>query len=81
VPIEIDEPLLEISTDKVDTEIPALTSGVLLRIRVPTGETVPIGTVLAIIMEPHKTPAATMTEDPESDAVEETPQGPGSHYD
>jgi len=47
--VERDEPLLEISTDKVDTEIPAPDSGVLSEIRVPEGETVPINTVLAVI--------------------------------
>jgi pyruvate dehydrogenase E2 component (dihydrolipoamide acetyltransferase) len=44
-----DEPLLEISTDKVDAEIPAPVSGVLTEIKVPEGETVQINTVVAII--------------------------------
>ncbi|MCK6579867.1 MAG: 2-oxo acid dehydrogenase subunit E2 [Anaerolineae bacterium] len=43
------EPLLEISTDKVDSEIPAPAEGVLLQILVPAGETVERGTILAII--------------------------------
>lgn len=43
------EPLLEIGTDKVDTEVPAPTSGVLAEVKVPAGETVPVGTVLAVI--------------------------------
>jgi pyruvate dehydrogenase E2 component (dihydrolipoamide acetyltransferase) len=43
------EPLLEISTDKVDTEIPAPASGVLAEIRVAEGQTVPVATVLAVI--------------------------------
>ncbi len=43
------EPLLEISTDKVDTEIPAPAGGVLLKILVPAGETVERGTLLAVI--------------------------------
>ena len=47
--VERDEPLLEISTDKVDTEIPAPTSGVLSEIKVPEGETVPINTVIGVI--------------------------------
>ncbi len=47
--VERDEPLLEISTDKVDTEIPAPTSGVLSEIRVQEGETVPINTVIGVI--------------------------------
>jgi 2-oxoglutarate dehydrogenase E2 component (dihydrolipoamide succinyltransferase) len=47
--VERDEPLLEISTDKVDAEIPAPASGVLREILVKEGETVPIQTVLARI--------------------------------
>src|ERR1700693_32041 len=47
--IEADEPLLEISTDKVDTEVPANASGVLSEILVQEGETVEVGTVLARI--------------------------------
>jgi 2-oxoglutarate dehydrogenase E2 component (dihydrolipoamide succinyltransferase) len=43
------EPLLEVNTDKVDTEIPSPASGVLLRIMVPEGQTVQAGTVLAMI--------------------------------
>jgi pyruvate dehydrogenase E2 component (dihydrolipoamide acetyltransferase) len=47
--VESDEPLLEISTDKVDTEVPAPGSGVLSEILVPEGETVEVGTLLARI--------------------------------
>jgi 2-oxoglutarate dehydrogenase E2 component (dihydrolipoamide succinyltransferase) len=47
--IERDEPLFEISTDKVDAEIPAPASGVLKEIRAQAGETVPINTVVAVI--------------------------------
>jgi pyruvate dehydrogenase E2 component (dihydrolipoamide acetyltransferase) len=43
------EPLLEIGTDKVDTDIPAPASGTLAEVRVGEGETVPVSTVLAII--------------------------------
>jgi len=46
------EPLLEVITDKVDTEIPAPASGVLLKILVPEGATVTAGTVLAYIGQP-----------------------------
>jgi 2-oxoglutarate dehydrogenase E2 component (dihydrolipoamide succinyltransferase) len=46
-----DEPLLEISTDKVDTEIPAPASGVLLKISVAEDETVAVGAELAVIGE------------------------------
>src|SRR6185503_11607031 len=45
--VEADEPLLEISTDKVDTEVPSPASGVVSEILVPEGETVEVGTLLA----------------------------------
>ncbi len=48
-PVQKDEPLFEISTDKVDAEIPALVSGVLTEIKVPEGSTVEINTVVAVI--------------------------------
>jgi pyruvate/2-oxoglutarate dehydrogenase complex dihydrolipoamide acyltransferase (E2) component len=48
-PIALDESLLEISTDKVDTEIPSPGEGVLAEILVQEGETVDVGTVLAVI--------------------------------
>jgi len=47
--IEADEPLLEISTDKVDTEVPSPASGIVTQILVPEGETVEVGTKLAVI--------------------------------
>src|SRR3954452_1378034 len=47
--VAADEPLLEISTDKVDTEIPSPVAGVLLSIEVAEDETVPVGAVLAHI--------------------------------
>ena len=47
--IERDEPLFEISTDKVDAEIPAPAAGVLKEIKVTEGQTVPIQTVVAVI--------------------------------
>jgi len=49
--VETDEPLLEISTDKVDTEIPSPASGVLLEIKVNEDETVEVGAVLGVIGE------------------------------
>src|ERR671928_2228944 len=47
--VEADEPLLEISTDKVDTEVPSPGSGVLTEILVQEGQTVDVGTKLAVI--------------------------------
>jgi len=49
--VEADEPLLEVSTDKVDTEIPAPASGVLSSIKVAEDETVEVGVELAVIDE------------------------------
>ena len=58
--IDADEPLLEVSTDKVDSEVPAPVAGFLAEIRVPEDETVEVGTVVAIISEtaPSAAPAA-----------------------
>ena len=52
--VAFDDPLFEVSTDKVDSEIPSPYDGVLLEILVPAGETVPVGTVLARIGEPGR---------------------------
>ncbi|TXJ07954.1 MAG: 2-oxoglutarate dehydrogenase, E2 component, dihydrolipoamide succinyltransferase, partial [Aeromicrobium sp.] len=56
--VEVDEPLLEISTDKVDTEIPSPVAGVLLEIRAAEDETVEVGAVLAIVGAAGGAPAA-----------------------
>jgi 2-oxoglutarate dehydrogenase E2 component (dihydrolipoamide succinyltransferase) len=53
-----DEPLLEVSTDKVDTEIPAPVAGVLLEIVVAEDETAEVGAKLAVIGAPGAAPAA-----------------------
>ena len=47
--VDRDEPLFEISTDKVDAEIPAPAAGVLTDIKVKEGETVPVNSVVAVI--------------------------------
>src|SRR5688572_26626370 len=47
--VDRDEPLFEISTDKVDAEIPSPAAGVLTDIRVKEGETVPVNSVVAVI--------------------------------
>jgi 2-oxoglutarate dehydrogenase E2 component (dihydrolipoamide succinyltransferase) len=47
--VEVDEPLLEVSTDKVDTEIPSPAAGTLLEIKVPQDETADVGAELAVI--------------------------------
>ncbi len=66
--IAADESLLEISTDKVDTEVPSPGSGVLLQILVPEGETVDVGTKLAVIGPAGSAPPAPAAEEPKEEA-------------
>src|ERR671935_22805 len=47
--VEVDEPLFEVSTDKVDTEVPSPVAGVLKSIKVQADETVEVGAELAVI--------------------------------
>jgi pyruvate dehydrogenase E2 component (dihydrolipoamide acetyltransferase) len=69
--VEADEPLLEVSTDKVDTEIPSPTSGVLLEIKAQEDETVEVGAVLAVIGEPSEADGqAAAPEAPAEEAAE-----------
>ncbi len=77
--VEVDEPLLEVSTDKVDTEIPSPVAGTLQEIRVNEDETAEVGSVLAVIgsgsaapvAEPAAAPAAPA---PAAEAKPEAPQ-------
>src|SRR5436190_14816390 len=73
--VEVDEPLLEVSTDKVDTEIPSPVAGTLQEIKVEEDETVEVGAELCIIGEG----AGTSDDDgggeePEAEAKEEEPE-------
>jgi 2-oxoglutarate dehydrogenase E2 component (dihydrolipoamide succinyltransferase) len=52
--VEVDEPLLEVSTDKVDTEIPSPVAGTLLSITVDEDETVQVGAELAVVGDPDE---------------------------
>jgi len=56
--VALDEPLFEVSTDKVDTEVPSPISGVLTEIRVAEGDTVPVGTVIAVVGDASSAPPA-----------------------
>ena len=69
--VALDEPLLEISTDKVDTEVPSPGEGIVAEIRVQEGETVEVGTVLAVIGAAGAAPAAPA--EPAAPLQEETP--------
>ncbi|WP_087510212.1 2-oxoglutarate dehydrogenase, E2 component, dihydrolipoamide succinyltransferase [Cellulomonas iranensis] len=66
--VEVDEPLLEISTDKVDTEIPSPVAGTLQEIKVGEDETVEVGAVLAIVGSGAAAPAAQAPAAPEKPA-------------
>jgi 2-oxoglutarate dehydrogenase E2 component (dihydrolipoamide succinyltransferase) len=75
--VERDEPLFEISTDKVDAEVPSPVAGVLTEIRVHEGETVPVNSVVATIGSSSET--ADEVEDPPAppSAETRTTQAPG----
>src|SRR4051812_49797917 len=60
--VAVDEPLLEVSTDKVDTEIPSPVSGTLLEIKVDEDETVEVGAELAVIGSAGDAPAQATPE-------------------
>ncbi|HUF05686.1 MAG TPA: 2-oxoglutarate dehydrogenase, E2 component, dihydrolipoamide succinyltransferase [Aridibacter sp.] len=67
--VERDEPLLEISTDKVDAEVPAPAAGTLLEIKYHEGDTVEVDTVVAVLGEEGEQPAA----EPAAESAEEEP--------
>jgi 2-oxoglutarate dehydrogenase E2 component (dihydrolipoamide succinyltransferase) len=74
--VEADEPLLEVSTDKVDTEIPSPASGVLLEIKAQEDETVEVGAVLAVIGEASEADSGGSA--PEPDGAESAPETPSA---
>ncbi|HWO62469.1 MAG TPA: biotin/lipoyl-containing protein, partial [Umezawaea sp.] len=78
--VEVDEPLLEVSTDKVDTEIPSPAAGVLQKIVAQEDETVEVGAELAVIGDGsgggESAPAAPAEEAPAEEAQPEPEQAP-----
>jgi pyruvate dehydrogenase E2 component (dihydrolipoamide acetyltransferase) len=74
--VAADEPLLEISTDKVDTEVPSPGEGVVQQILVQEGETVDVGTKLAVIAPPGAEAAAPEPAAPEPAAEAPAPPPP-----
>src|SRR5262245_65001204 len=70
--VDRDEPLFEISTDKVDAEIPSPAAGVFTDIRVKEGETAAVNSVVAVIGGASKT-AAAKAEQPSAGADEASP--------
>ncbi|HEV7788936.1 MAG TPA: 2-oxoglutarate dehydrogenase, E2 component, dihydrolipoamide succinyltransferase [Pseudonocardia sp.] len=86
--VDVDEPLLEVSTDKVDTEIPSPVAGTLLEISAGEDETVEVGGQLALIGDseagsgsggaPSQAPAAEAKPEPEPEPRSEPKSEPGS---
>ncbi|HEX2782882.1 MAG TPA: biotin/lipoyl-containing protein, partial [Ilumatobacteraceae bacterium] len=82
--VSADEPLFEVSTDKVDTEVPSPIAGTLSEIRAQEGDTVPVGTVIAIVGEavgaaaaaPATAPAPPEPEPAPAAAAEPAPAEP-----
>ena len=82
--VAADEPLFEVSTDKVDTEVPSPVAGIVTEIRAQEGDTVPVGTVIAVVGSADATPAASPASspaaaaEPASEAVAEAVAAPES---
>ena len=77
--VEVDEPLLEVSTDKVDTEIPSPAAGTLLEIRVAEDETAAVGAVLALVGDAAAaTPAPAPEPAPQPSAAAPAPAAPAT---
>ena len=75
--VEADEPLLEVSTDKVDTEVPSPVSGTILEIKAEEDDTIDVGEVIAIIGdEGESAPAADDAAEESSEKAAETPDKP-----
>lgn len=69
--IALDEPLFEVSTEKVDTEVPSPIAGTLLEIRVNEGDTVPVGTVIGVVGVAGAAPVAPVVAAPVTPVVAE----------
>ncbi|WP_030145085.1 2-oxoglutarate dehydrogenase, E2 component, dihydrolipoamide succinyltransferase [Spirillospora albida] len=82
--VETDEPLLEVSTDKVDTEIPSPASGILTSITVAEDETVEVGAELAVIGDEGDAPSgggapsAQQEEEPQQEEQQQAPAQPAA---
>src|SRR5438132_7481769 len=72
--VEADEPLLEVSTDKVDTEIPSPAAGVITSIKVQEDETVEVGVELAVIGDGDAPAAAPAAAAPAQEAPAPEPE-------
>src|SRR6266849_3576128 len=74
--VDRDEPLFEISTDKVDAEIPSPAAGTLTEVRFKEGDTVEVNTVVAVLDGDGIKPEAKTEAKPETNALEPTEAGP-----
>ena len=76
--VAVDEPLFEVSTDKVDSEVPSPVAGILTEIVVPEGDTVEVGVRLAVVGDASDAPAAPAPEPPtaDSEAAQPAPAAP-----
>src|SRR6478752_7273653 len=72
--VDADEPLLEVSTDKVDTEVPSPAAGTLLSIKVQEDETVEIGVELAVIGEAGEDAGGESDESAPAEQAEPEPE-------
>ena len=71
--VAADEPLFEVSTDKVDTEVPSPVAGVLTEIRAQEGDTVPVGAVIAVVGDAGAAPAPAPAVEPAKEAPAPAP--------
>ncbi|MDK4272597.1 biotin/lipoyl-containing protein, partial [Corynebacterium accolens] len=70
--VEVDEPLLEVSTDKVDTEIPSPVAGTLVEILAEEDETIEVGEAIARVGDENAAPSSDDSDDDKSEDKEET---------
>ncbi len=76
--VEKDDLLMDVETDKVATEIPAPISGVLRQILVPEGETVDVGTILAVIGDEDEMVDEAVAEDSPTEVEDDAPESPAA---
>ena len=69
--VEVDEPLLEVSTDKVDTEVPSPVAGTLLEIKAEEDDTIEVGSVIAVVGDGDAAPADASSESDDSETANE----------
>ncbi len=79
-PVDRDEPLFEITTDKVDTEVPSPAAGVLEQILVQEGETVAVGTIVGMVGDGKAVATSTAATTQETASKAEQPTEGGGHF-